>query len=118
MPAACRPGAAAAAEPCRLHVVLHGCRQSAQRLGEVFFRNVGVNEWADTNRIVVLYPQARSVEVGDFRTPQPTDAFNTNPQGCWNWWGYAYDDRYLTKDGVQVRAIWAMIQRISGRSND
>lgn len=116
VPAACRPGVAA--EPCRLHVVLHGCRQSAQVLGEVFFRNVGVNEWADTNRIVVLYPQARSVGVGDFRAPRPLDVFNTNPLGCWNWWGYAYDDRYLFKDGVQVRAIWAMVQRLAGLSND
>ena len=45
---ACRSGAAV---PCRLHVVLHGCRQLAQVLGEVFFRNVGVNEWADANRV-------------------------------------------------------------------
>jgi hypothetical protein len=32
-----------------------------------------------------------------------------NPEGCWNWWGYAYDNRYLFKDGVQVSAIWAMV---------
>lgn len=114
VPAACEAGAATS---CRLHVVLHGCRQSAQLLGETFPRNIGVNEWADGNRIVVLYPQARSIGVEDFRTPRPADLFNTNPQGCWNWWGYAYDSRYLFKDGVQIGAIWSMVQRVSGRSN-
>lgn len=102
---------------CRLHVVLHGCKQSAQALGDVFYRNVGVNEWADSNRIVVLYPQARTVNVTDFPTPRPTDLFNINPEGCWNWWGYAYDKRYLFKDGVQISAIWGMVQRVAGRSN-
>jgi hypothetical protein len=60
---------------CRLHVVLHGCRQSVQVMGDRFLRHIGINEWADTNRIVVLYPQARSVGVADFRTPRPTDIF-------------------------------------------
>jgi hypothetical protein len=45
------------------------------------------------------------VEVRDFKKPQPSDIFNINPEGCWNWWGYAHDSRYLFKDGVQVGAI-------------
>lgn len=114
VPAACE---GAGAPRCRLHVVLHGCRQSAQLLGETFLRNIGVNEWADSNRIVVLYPQARSVGVADFRRPRPDDIFAVNPEGCWNWWGYAHDKRYLFKDGVQVGAIWGMVQRVTGRSN-
>ena len=114
VPAACEDAQAA---PCRLHVVLHGCLQSAEVLGDTFYRNIGVNEWADSNRIVVLYPQARSVGVRDFPTPRPTDIFNINPSGCWNWWGYAYDDRYLFKDGVQIAALWAMVQTVTGRAN-
>ena len=113
VPAACQ----AAGANCRLHVVLHGCLQSAQALGDEFYKRVGINEWADSNRIMVLYPQARTVSVTDFRTPQPTDLFNINPNGCWNWWGYAYDKRYLFKDGVQVSAIWQMVQRVTGQSN-
>jgi hypothetical protein len=42
---------------------------------------------------------------------------NINPEGCWNWWGYAYDKRYLFKDGIQVSAIWAMVQRVSGQAD-
>jgi hypothetical protein len=29
--------------------------------------------------------------------------------------GYAEDRRYLTKNGVQTSAIWAMIRRIEGQ---
>jgi hypothetical protein len=29
-----------------------------------------------------------------------TAAIDANPYGCWNWWGYAEDPRYLTKNGV------------------
>ncbi|WP_207191754.1 extracellular catalytic domain type 2 short-chain-length polyhydroxyalkanoate depolymerase [Paracraurococcus ruber] len=112
VPQACQGDGAA---PCRLHVVLHGCKQSAQALGDVFYRNIGVNEWAEANRILVLYPQARTVAASDFPVPRPDALFNINPEGCWNWWGYAYDSRYLFKDGVQVNAIWRMVQRVAGR---
>jgi poly(3-hydroxybutyrate) depolymerase len=115
VPTACAPGAGGPA--CRLHIVLHGCRQSVQQVGDVFHTRIGMNEWADTNRILVLYPQARTVNAGDFRTPRPTDLFQINPEGCWNWWGYAYDTRYLFKDGAQVNAIWGMVQRVTGRGN-
>jgi poly(3-hydroxybutyrate) depolymerase len=115
VPASCAPGAGG--PPCRLHVVLHGCRQSAQLLGDRFYRNIGVNEWADSNRILVLYPQARSVEVGDYPQPRSTDLFNINPEGCWNWWGYAYDVRFPLKNGAQIGAIWSMVQRVSGQGN-
>ena len=59
IPKACEPGAA---QPCRLHVALHGCLQSAEVLGNEFYTKVGVNEWADTNGIIVLYPQAHATD--------------------------------------------------------
>ena len=40
---------------------------------------------------------------------------NANLAGCWNWWGYADDRQYLTKKGVQVDAIWKMIERMEGK---
>jgi len=43
--------------------------------------------------------------------------FNTNPEGCWNWRGYAGDKQFLTKQGVQVGAIWSMVQRVTGQGN-
>ncbi len=59
---------------CRLHVALHGCAQAREAVGDVFASRTGYNGWAETNRIVVLYPQAA--------------ATLTNPQGCWDWYGF------------------------------
>ena len=53
---------AGAINPCRLQIVLHGCLQSAEALGDVFYSRIGVNEWADSNGIIVLYPQAHATK--------------------------------------------------------
>ena len=113
VPKDCETGASAL---CRLHIVLHGCTQSSEALGDEFYTKIGVNEWADANRIVVLYPQAHATTVAEL-PPQAglTAAIDANPYGCWNWWGYAEDPRYLTKNGVQISAIWAMVRRIEGQ---
>ena len=117
VPQACAPGVAA--RTCRLQVVLHGCLQSAEVLKEKdeFYTKIGVNEWADSNRIVVLYPQAHATTVTELPVKNALSLFNANLQGCWNWWGYANDKQYLTKEGVQIHAIWAMVQRITGQGN-
>jgi len=115
VPKACEAGAAA---PCRLHVVLHGCLQSAEKLGEEFYTKVGVNEWADTNSIIVLYPQAHATTVSELPSQNALSLLDANPQGCWNWWGYAGDKQFLTKQGVQISAIWSMVLRVSGQSNN
>ena len=104
VPKACEPGSA---HPCRLHVVLHGCKQSAEKIGDVFYTSIGVNEWADANNILVLYPQTHATSFGN--------PLFVNPQGCWNFWGYADDNYFLTKKGVQIDAIWKMIQRLEGK---
>lgn len=112
VPASCASGD----EPrCALHVALHGCMQSVAQVGDAFYKNIGLNEWADTNGVVVLYPQADTVGVKDLPEPRSDALLATNPAGCWNWWGYAGDERYLLKDGLQVTAIYGMIQRILGR---
>jgi len=113
VPKACEPGAAPA---CRLHVVLHGCKQSAETLKDVFYTKIGVNEWADANNILVLYPQAHATTPAELPPNLWADALlYQNPEGCWNWWGYSDDRQYLTKKGVQVLAIWKMIERLEGK---
>jgi poly(3-hydroxybutyrate) depolymerase len=87
-------------ERCRIHVAFHGCRQGAAAVGERFVRDAGYNRWADTNRLIVLYPQAIA------RT-----WWVYNPRGCWDWWGYTGGD-YATKDGAQIRAVVAMVERL------
>ena len=93
-----------AAERCRIHVAFHGCRQGAAEIGERFVREAGYNRWADTNRLIVLYPQAT----------KRYSPFTFNPRGCWDWWGYT-DAAYPTKSGVQIRAIWAMVNRLTSK---
>jgi len=96
------PVACARQAPCRLHVALHGCRQGAEFVGEAFVRDAGYNGWAEANRIVVLYPQVGASWLAPF-----------NPDGCWDWWGYTGPD-YATRNGVQLRALRAMLQAIAG----
>jgi len=100
VPASCADGVR-----CRVHVALHGCNQSAEKVGEAFVRDAGYNRWAESNRIVVLYPQARS-----------TWGAPWNPYGCWDWWGYT-GTAYTTRAAPQIAAIRAMVDRLaSGRS--
>jgi hypothetical protein len=100
VPAACdhQPGAR-----CRLHVAFHGCRQNVAAVGEDFVRHAGYNPWADTNGIVVLYPQTRA-------------RFATNPNACWDWFDSSRSDPdYANKNGRQMGAIRAMMGRLAGR---
>jgi poly(3-hydroxybutyrate) depolymerase len=96
---------------CRLHVAFHGCRQNADTVGGAFTRHAGYNEWAEANRIVVLYPQAAAVtsRVLGVRVAWP------NPQGCWDWWGFTGTD-FATRNGVQISAVDAMIDRLAGKA--
>lgn len=88
-------------EPCRIHIAFHGCRQGAEEIGERFAREAGYNRWADTNRLIVLYPQAIARIFWIY-----------NPRGCWDWWGYT-GSAYATRQGPQIRAVLAMVQRLS-----
>ena len=91
------PQACAAGTPCRLHVVLHGCKQNTADVGQQYVRNTGYNRWADTNNIVMLYPQT---------SPAATNS-------CWDWWGYD-NANYAKKSGPQMAAIKAMVDRVGG----
>lgn len=99
------PSSCGAGAPCRLHVALHGCLQSFSTIGQDFVKHAGYNEWADANNIIVLYPQTQALGF-------------TNPQSCWDWWGYLDKDptetpTYLLKSGKQIRAIKAMIDHVT-----
>lgn len=91
------PSSCAAGQACRLHVAFHGCLQNAATVGTAFYQNAGYNRWADTNKIIVLYPQAA--------------ATTANPYGCWDWWGYD-DVNFPAKSGGQMVAVKTMIDRV------
>ena len=89
-------------ERCRVHVAFHGCLQGAAEISEQFVREAGYNRWADTNGLIVLYPQAiKRYSLSVF-----------NPRGCWDWWGYT-GALYHTKYGPQIRAVSAMLDRLA-----
>jgi poly(3-hydroxybutyrate) depolymerase len=104
VPASCEQG-----RPCKLHVVFHGCKQHPNAsyfdgsrqvtFGDTYARHTGYNRWADTNDLLVLYPQA-------YNGPN-------NPNGCWDWWGYD-DPNYAKQTGRQMAAVKAMVDRVAG----
>jgi hypothetical protein len=102
---------------CRIHVVFHGCRQVYNQdpgggkreksgfnpFGLQMVLHAGYNEWANSNQIIVLYPQAQKNKV--------------NPHGCFDWWGYLGGEKnaYLTKEAPQIKAVRAMMKALSGK---
>jgi hypothetical protein len=83
---------------CKVHIAYHGCGQNRTFVGDVFARDSGFARWADTNNIIVLFPQIAATPV--------------NPQGCWDWWGYTGSD-YLTRKAPQIEAVYRMLERLS-----
>ncbi|KAA8643914.1 hypothetical protein EYZ11_005470 [Aspergillus tanneri] len=93
---------------CKLHVALHGCLQSHDKVGTKFIDNTGYNKWADTNNIIILFPQAvtdNSLHTiwGGMLLP------NTN--ACWDWVGW-YGQDADQKGGVQIAAIVNQVKQI------
>ena len=79
---------------CSLHIAFHGCVQGAGFIDDRFAMQAGFNEWAESNHLIVAYPQ---IEKSLF-----------NPKGCWDWWGYT-DEDYDLRSGKQVAGVAAII---------
>jgi poly(3-hydroxybutyrate) depolymerase len=91
------PKACAEGHSCKLHVAFEGCLQNEDQIGDQFYSHAGYNDWAEANKIVVLYPQVKSGP--------------GNPYECWDWWGYT-DSNYHTRRGKQVAAVNGMIDHL------
>ena len=90
---------------CAIHVAFHGCKQTLDDVRDAFVKNAGYNAWAETNKIIIMYPQA----VKSFMP--------NNPNGCWDWWGYT-GPKYHTKLGPQMKVIRKNIEDMrSGQLN-
>ncbi len=98
VPAACRDGRDPTTPRCRVHIAFHGCSQNRVLMGDAFVRGTGFARWADSNRLIVLFPQAA------------TSPFN--PQGCWDWWGYT-GRSYLTRQAPQIIAVQRMLMQLT-----
>jgi poly(3-hydroxybutyrate) depolymerase len=101
------PKSCAQGQTCGLVLAMHGCLQEASLIGDRWVKEAGINEWADTNKLVVIYPDTIASSA-----PGPT-----NPNGCFDWWGYSnqYDPNYALKSGLQISVLFAMVQRVTGR---
>jgi poly(3-hydroxybutyrate) depolymerase len=86
VPSGCEDGD----QPCALHLVLHGCDQSAEVVGTEFIELSGYLPWAEANGIVLAFPQVRKSRIAPM-----------NPLGCWDWWGYT-DENYASRSGKQL----------------
>ena len=95
IPKSCRTGPG-----CRIHIAFHGCAQNRQKVGDIFVKKTGFARWADTNRLIVLYPQ--------------TVTLPFNPQGCWDWWGYT-GPQFLTRKAPQIVAVHRMLEALAAR---
>ncbi len=93
------PGTCAQGQQCRLIVALDGCVQTQASIGTKFITEAGLNEYADTNNLLILYPY------------QVSSSTPNNPNGCWDWWGYE-TSTYALKSGPQMTAIKKMVDRI------
>lgn len=93
VPRACDTG------PCKLMVTLHGCYQYFGLVGNALMDKGHLNEYADTNDMIVLYPQATTM--------------SGNPRGCWDWWGYQ-SAQYPLKSGPQMTAVVDMAKALTG----
>ena len=103
------PADCAAGTQCKLHVALHGCLQNYATIGADFIQNTGYTRWADTNHIIVLFPQTQ-VDNGTHSTAASGSL--ANPNGCWDWIGW-YGTTFAQKAGVQMKAIKAMVDAVS-----
>ena len=84
-----------------MHVSFHGCNQYAEAVGKAYVEQTGLNNWADSNNMVVVYPQTRK-----------SLFMPLNPQGCWDWWGYTGED-YATRSGEQINAVRDIVLGLS-----
>jgi len=95
------PPACATGTACGLVVALHGCLGGEYLLGEEFPELANLDTYADTNHLVILYPQAIASVVP------------ANPEGCWDWWGYDGPD-FAVKTAPQMVTIMNMVTALGG----
>ncbi|KAB8231700.1 putative polyhydroxybutyrate depolymerase [Aspergillus alliaceus] len=94
---------------CKLHVALHGCLQSHDKIGTKFIDNTGYDKWADTNNMIIVFPQA----VTDYALhPIWGGMMAPNPNACWDWIGW-YGDDADQKGGAQMTAIVNQVKQIT-----
>lgn len=76
-------------EPVPLVLMLHGCMQKTEDLAAAS----GMNELADKNNFLVVYPQQTAA---------------ANPLSCWNW----FEPKHQARDSGEAALIAAVVQQV------
>lgn len=91
---------------CKVHVAMHGSLQGYKEIKDDYYTETNYNDIADTNDIIVLYPQA-----------EVSKTIPLNPLGCWDFWGYSSADQsnpdFYTREAPQMKAIVKMVKRLA-----
>ncbi|MBR7827837.1 poly(3-hydroxybutyrate) depolymerase [Actinospica sp. MGRD01-02] len=95
------PPSCAAGAACKLVVALHGCLSGQYLIGDLLPELGNLDTYADTNNLVILYPQAVA------------SVLPVNPEGCWDWWGYD-GANFAVKSAPQMTAIVDMVHALGG----
>lgn len=84
---------------CHIHLNFHGCTQQADLIGKQYITQTNLNEYAETNNFIVVYPQSSTnLE---------------NPKGCFAWWDFSgFDSNFANKDGAQMSMFNEMMQNL------
>lgn len=82
---------------CSVHFSFHGCMMYYDLISDAFIKESGLNEWAESNNIIIIYPQTRP---GSY-----------NPAGCWDVYGYT-GPNFALKSSLQMSAIYAMSTKV------
>ena len=76
--------------------------QTEADIGNDWVTKTGMNDWAEANNIIVVYPYAKKSQMNP-----------SNPNGCWDWWGYT-DSSYAKKAGVQMQFFKNLYTAVTG----
>lgn len=87
---------------CGLKMVLHGCEQGVEKLGQAMIKKSGYLQQADARDLVLVFPQI--------------EASIPNPKGCWDWWGYE-SSAFDTREGPQVEGLRSLWQQLLNGSS-
>ena len=86
------------ARRCSVHVHYHPCGGSLRQVGLSYMLENALPAYAESNDMVVLYPQSGSVR-------------NPSGAGCFDWYGAVGQD-FDTRAGVQLNAVLTMMREL------
>jgi len=81
---------------CSVHVNFHGCIDLEWAHRRAWSNHLSLNEYAQANDIIVLYPQAKGTYEGA-------------GVGCWNWVSYDDDPLFDTRDGYEAGMVASLL---------